>query len=331
MYREAAMPKRKSSKWPEVESEVHRPTRLLMVFLGIPFLLTGTVAFVAFGGNAHAGMPRWLVMLLAGATTIIGAIPLVWGTITSIFPAYVRHAAFDVMPDVPTEPVTGGGSSIHGSAPHKLVEDAQGWQLRPVGRLLTFDQLFMLGFGIPFLALCATLTAWEIHGRFDVSWLPAALLATTAVAVCGGPVIFLASAVVYSSYQFLCRLSIPHDEGDLLLDCPRDPDLGENDLMAGLKWKFVEEKDDRQQLTIPRQRVAAVQLCPWKYKSRSMVTWAVQGSVVMTSKNGGKYDRLPIVLTSDFVGAARLMQRVANVLQVPYLFCADKEGWQAEG
>ena len=128
MYREAAMPKRKSSKWLEVESEVHRPTRLLMVFLGIPFLFTGTFAFLAFGGNAHAGMPRWLAMLLAAATALIGAIPLLWGIVTFIFPAYVRHAAIDVMLDVPTDPVIGGGSSVHGSAPHELVEDAQGWQ-----------------------------------------------------------------------------------------------------------------------------------------------------------------------------------------------------------
>jgi hypothetical protein len=36
------------------------------------------------------------------------------------------------------------------------------------------------------------------------------------------------------------------------------------------------------------------------------------------------------LLTSDFVEAARLMQRLAETLKVPYLFCADGEGWKAE-
>jgi hypothetical protein len=40
--------------------------------------------------------------------------------------------------------------------------------------------------------------------------------------------------------------------------------------------------------------------------------------------------RLPITLTSDSAGAARLMQRLAATLEVPYLFAADAAGWQAE-
>ena len=42
------------------------------------------------------------------------------------------------------------------------------------------------------------------------------------------------------------------------------------------------------------------------------------------------YSRQPVLLTSDFVGAARLMQRLAMALDVPYLFCADAEVWKAE-
>jgi hypothetical protein len=36
------------------------------------------------------------------------------------------------------------------------------------------------------------------------------------------------------------------------------------------------------------------------------------------------------LLTGDFVGAARLTQRLAQTLQVPYVFCADAVGWKTE-
>jgi hypothetical protein len=40
--------------------------------------------------------------------------------------------------------------------------------------------------------------------------------------------------------------------------------------------------------------------------------------------------KLGVLLTNDFVGAARLMQRLAHTLHVPYLFFADATGWKAE-
>jgi hypothetical protein len=60
------------------------------------------------------------------------------------------------------------------------------------------------------------------------------------------------------------------------------------------------------------------------------MTWAVQGLLVLASREEAVYRRLPILLTGDSVGAARLMQRLAYALHVPYLFCADAEGWRAE-
>jgi hypothetical protein len=84
---------------------------------------------------------------------------------------------------------------------------------------------------------------------------------------------------------------------------------------------------------IPRERVVAVQLCPWKYvvgdRGRE-TTWAVQGLLVRASSEEEAYERLPLLLTSDFLGAARLMERLADTLQVPYLFSADAVGWRAE-
>ena len=39
---------------------------------------------------------------------------------------------------------------------------------------------------------------------------------------------------------------------------------------------------------------------------------------------------MPLLLTNDFAGAARLMERVAATLGVPYLFSANADGWKAE-
>ncbi len=80
--------------------------------------------------------------------------------------------------------------------------------------------------------------------------------------------------------------------------------------------------------------MVAVQLCPWKFvvgnSSNSLTTWAVQGLIVLAHSDIDTYDRLPILLTSDFVGAARLMHKLGEVLQVPYVYGADAAGWKAE-
>jgi hypothetical protein len=50
----------------------------------------------------------------------------------------------------------------------------------------------------------------------------------------------------------------------------------------------------------------------------------------MASVGEGSYRRLPILLTSDFAGAAQLMEQLAATLRVPYLYCADADGWRTE-
>jgi hypothetical protein len=59
-------------------------------------------------------------------------------------------------------------------------------------------------------------------------------------------------------------------------------------------------------------------------------THAARGVLVLHFAANIAYPRLPILLTSDVRGAARLMQRLALTLCVPYLFHANEAGWQAE-
>jgi hypothetical protein len=64
--------------------------------------------------------------------------------------------------------------------------------------------------------------------------------------------------------------------------------------------------------------------------NRQNTTWAVQGLLVLAGSEAAPYTRLPILLTGDMPGAARLMRDLADALHVPYLFGADAAGWRLE-
>jgi len=128
-------------------------------------------------------------------------------------------------------------------------------------------------------------------------------------------------------------MTIPRGEGDLQVETPVAPDFENASLWQAVKLMVV-GATKKHHLTVPRDLVAAVQLCPWKVVtvvSRGRESaWAVQGLLVLKSAEDTSFHRLPIMLTCDAVGAARLMQQLAAVLQVPFLFCADAAGWKAE-
>jgi hypothetical protein len=249
------------------------------------------------------------------------------------WPRCVLHAAPDVLPEVPAEPVISEGSFVHGRLTHELREDAEGWAFRPAGNVWRNDKRFLLGFGVPFLMLFSGLLAWVLHDRLHIVGSPLAAVCGVLVAVFGGGIFFLIGMIMRSGYRRLPTLTIPCDGTDLALESADPPEFENADLAAWLKWLFLGEAK-RQRRTIPRELLVAVQLCPWKFvraiSEGKSVTWAVQGLLVLASTGEAGYHRLPVMLTGDYVGAARLMQRLAHTLQVPYLFCADAAGWKAE-
>lgn len=320
--------------WPEVESEVHNAGRWLPLSVGTLFLLIGIIGFLTIGNAMQPGAPHWIAKACTAVFALFGAIPLAWGIRSIVLPAHVSHAGPDVLPDVPWEPVIREGSEVHGHLTHELWEDGDGWQFSPAKHHWRNTKVFLLGFGIPFLVLFAGVLTWMIHRHHNLSWPISALCGITATVVCGGTALLIIGMVMRSSYRRLSRLSIPRNGDALELDSPQELDPEDVDLAKGLKWIFFGE-NKRQQLTILRELVVAVQLCPWKFvfgnSGRKTTTWAVQGLLVLAPADDEKdYHRLPILLTGDFVGAARIMQRLARTLQIPYLFCADAEGWKAE-
>jgi len=189
----------------------------------------------------------------------------------------------------------------------------------------------LIAFGIVFLTAFAGLLTWIFHRELNnAGWAVSAICAIGGTVFCGVPAILLIGLLLRSGYRQLCRLSIPGNGDDLELDLPHTRESEKTDLAAGLRWTFVGETK-RQCLAIPRELVSAVQLCPWHFVLQDGATDAVQGLLVLKRSPAGDYYRLPILLTSDVVGGARLLQRLATTLQVPYLFCADAAGWRAEG
>ncbi len=150
-----------------------------------------------------------------------------------------------------------------------------------------------------------------------------------ATAVCGGSAFLLIGMLIRSGYRRLSVLTIPRGGNDIELESAEPPKLEKADLAEGLKWLFIGETK-RQRLTIPRELIVAVQLCPWKFATTTERSWAAQGLLVLVSLDTVVYHRLPLLLTNDFVGAAQFMQGLARTLNVPYLFCADAAGWEAE-
>lgn len=221
---------------------------------------------------------------------------------------------------------------LHGRLTHELVETDQGWELRPLSRLWLADKRFLLGFGLPFLVASVGLLSWTFHGQQGLSWPMSAFLATVLATVCGGTAFVLVGLAMRSSYRGLSALIVRRD-GDMWLESPEPPDADNRDWVAGLRRTFV-GPTRKERVTIPRASLVAVQLCPWKLVvgrsgSRS-AGWGVQGLMVLAPAGEETYRRIPVLLTGDATGAARLMRRLGDVLQVPFLFGADASGWEAE-
>jgi hypothetical protein len=318
----------------EVESTVYRPGRWLVFLVGTVFVLAGGLGFLTIGHSIPPGTELWVAKSLTGVFALLGGVVLAWAVGSICSPIRIHHAAPDVLPDVPKEPVVCEGSVVHGRLTHELCETSQGWEFRPAGNGWRNDKRFLLGFGIPFLILFSGALTWVLHSQLNVAnWLLAAVCGTVATAVCGGSAFLLIGLLIRSGYRRLSRLTIPRNGNDLEVESAEAPSLEKADLAEGLKWLFIGETR-RQRLTIPRELIVAVQLCPWKFVMASSggreSTWAVQGLMVLASSDRAVYHRLPVLLTGDFVGAARLMRILADTLQVPYLFCADAAGWKAE-
>jgi hypothetical protein len=319
-----------ATRWREVESEVYSPLRWVGLIALSAFFLIGVIGFVTIGQTAPAGRERWIARVVMGGFALLGGMALPSAVRRVFWPARVRHAAPDVLPDVPPEPVLFEGAVVRGRLTHEIVEDSDGWQLRPSSQVQRDDQRFLIGFGVPFLILGAGVSSWIFGAQFNLrGWVPAILSGTFVTLACGGTVLYLIGMMMRAGHRRLSSFRVARNGNDVELDLVESLDPQKIDLSAGLRWVFVGDTA-RRRLAIPRELLKAVQLCPWKVATRGEIAWAAEGLLVVANPSTEKYVRFPLLLSSDFAGSARLMQQLAAVLHVPYLFCADAAGVEAE-
>ena len=104
--------------WKELESKVYRPWLWIPFWCGIVFVLIGSMGFLTLGGAISPDIPPRVAKWFTGGFILAGVACLVWAIVNIRSPDHVRHAAPDVFPDVPKEPVICEGSVVHGRLTH---------------------------------------------------------------------------------------------------------------------------------------------------------------------------------------------------------------------
>ena len=309
--------------WQEIESKVHHPEIGFVSLTGGVFLLIGGFALLTFDGAASPIL-LLLTRLGLGLFLFFGASLVAWAIHLIVWPKHVRHATPDVLPGVPREPVMEEGSTVRGHLDYELTETAGVWEFRPKPSVWRNDKRFLIGFGVPFAVLFSGLLAWQFHRHPQVGgWPLATVLAIAITTIAGGTTFGIIGMILRYEYLRLAKLTIPRDSGDLVLESAEGLTLLDPD------------DTKKQRRTIPRATIVAVQLCPWKHvvagpAGGRIIGCAVQGLLVLAATENEAIARIPILLTSDLGGAAQILQRLANTLQVPYLFSGDRTGWKEE-
>lgn len=313
--------------WSETESKIYqRPQPMVFVgacfFTFVAVLLYSDLLQVA----QPAALPRrhWLVMtlLLFAGCALLGQL-----LVKGILSVRIRHAESGVFPDVPSTPLVVEGSIVHGRLTHELCNVDHGWVFRPAPHLWRSDTLLISFSLIPALTVFAALLAYRFQQT--IGWVAATACAIILALACGGTVALLTLMTIRSGLGRLWTLRIPSQGEELELESAERPTMDQAFASEGLNWSYRADGEG-QQLIIPKAQMIAVQLCPWKFELSDSSTSAVQGLLVLHPSGNGVNRRLPILLTSDFAGSARLMRELADVLQVPFLFNADAAGWKAE-
>jgi hypothetical protein len=304
-----------------VESEIYRPWRWVLPFLALAFCTASGIGMAVLALQPPPNLPTavWPIVILV-ATLSVGL--LAWSLWDALTPASIQHSDLGCLPDISDEPVLREGSMVHGTLTHELVETAVGFEFRPNPKVWRRYQTFILGFGAVFLPTLAGFLSWVFHKEhFPNSWATSIILAAGATLAAGGSAFGIFYYLFQTAHMRLPRLVIPHGEGaEMVLTTPEERFPSSKSKPASKSWSV--------------EHLVAVQLCPWDFSfgshSTSSSTLAVQGLLVLRAGPEAKFEREPILLTSDFVGAARLMKSLADALHVPYLFSGDAPGWEAE-
>lgn len=288
----------------------------LLIGAGLFFLKTSELSSLAI----TVVLLIQIVMLGLGAFFLYAALKSVLGA------ASVECSPRGVFPEIPTEAIVYDGAILFGNLRHKLCNGPDDWTLaarKPDLRWITSFLLLLF----PMIVAGVSIA---LHTSHHISWSLAVVTSTIFVTF---PLAAALSMLHWGANHMDRRtasLIIPHNGDDLTLHAP--PLRSSNRDEASLS--FPTAGDECLVRRIARCKLVAVQVAPWKIRAGSSThqtsTWAVQGLLVLKDHQEGDSERVPLLQSNDFVGTARLMKRLAELLNTPFLFDADPAGWKAE-
>jgi len=218
----------------------------MLLAAGALFLAFGLIALLSYDRGASSISDRAYVVALGGIFFLIGCVVFTAAATTSA--VYIRHAAAEVLANVPREPVLVEGANVHGRLTHELVETTDGWHFRPASRNWRNDRRFLLGFGVPFLLFAAGVLSWFLHRDGTArNWLLAILTGGFITVSIGGTVFWVMAAMLRWSYGRLPSLVIARGGEALAYEGPMPVEHNRD----WLKYGFA-GNPERQQLSIPR-------------------------------------------------------------------------------
>jgi len=319
--------------WPVIQSKIHVPGRWVLLTVGTIFLLAGLAGFTAPSIQVPPALLAWFPKLFFALLGTLGGLTLLLDILKHVPSRTIQHALPEMYPGLYPEPVLRPGAIVYGHMTHELSDQPDGWQYQPRYKIISSSQRCLTGFGILFLIVFAGLISWSQPFRAHFHWTLSVLLGVSITLVGGGTVLAIAWQIIQRTADDLCLLKVSSDEKHMELIVPASFRLTDADSFQDVV-RVATDPSGRHCWKIPLKAVLGIQLCPWKYCMDSAdgktTTWAVQGLLVVSRNQAAPFLRIPILLTGDFVEAARLMEQLAEKLGVPFLFSGDAAAWKAE-
>lgn len=222
--------------------------------------------------------------------------------------------------------------ALHKDFPGEFVRVGDGWHLQPVSSRWRSGKNFLYAFICLFLTGVTGALSWALHRDLGIAWYWAILLVMSGTLPIG-MVMTSAGEEFFRRWQVSSqRLTIP-DHGEELLLSRSDNSRRSQDRRNSAKKTGSKELDEPC-TKLPRRDLMAVQFssCRMDYHDDGDITiyHMVQGILVFKGLESNELHRVPIPCTEDLTRGARLMQQLAEILRVPYLFDADRAGWRKE-
>ena len=313
-----------TNRWPTIESRAYLPSLRVFELLGGVMTVAGAAAAGLLWPRFSTAWQRagslaalwsdetgggWLVIWLLNASVSGFGLLILWAAfrVTRINWPF-RHAADDVLPDVPRSPVNRAEIISYGQLTHAILPTEHGWCLRPRPNLFRFRPLYIGSFMLLVAALAIGMIA---HGDFPRS----TKLFAGMMFVMGGAVVVL--VVVWfdrRALQQMLTLEVEPAAGVCRINSqpPREVSLAD---------------------------LVAVQLCACRCKLGAKRTAeifdAVELNLVWTgpaeASDGCPYDRMTLLSTTgELTQQAQLASALADKLGVPLLYHATQEHWRVE-